>query len=499
MEEMSRRCSDAQQISTLQVALGHVKQVAAAISQASAAIHSISTALQHDGAGHIERRSTSCHRHGSRSICSLQRGTGLYASDSRELDVHPQGWTKGGQDWLCRVDEEELEVALRRAMQAGDIERVRQLSGRLTQLQERIRPISTRVRANVNQRLNHYSNQVHFKNNGWDADDKSEGYDSDKKMVRRVQGRSQSMPHEPHSGAAGGQLTGIYGSSGDPFRERASSGKATTLPKMSLHQSPPHRTKRSTETQTDFEEAGAPVFEAVLADPHERSSEQERQQLSIAKTGFDVQTSNEFAPHLLGITDKLVKRAGAVKLLTSTQLEKQLLLRGKDGLRTKSERAHSLVMCVQREVKAREKLRGPDDADSECEMERLKMLGFGPVIRTHADLSAEDASGSRGLMGSDVYTVERILDVRDSPSGRKVLIKWEGWSKRFNTWEPEKNILDRAMLQRFLRKRSRAESTTTPPFIRSKRSSSETTAEKARLASNADEDNESAESSGGED
>ena len=186
-----------------------------------------------------------------------------------------------------------------------------------------------------------------------------------------------------------------------------------------------------------------------------------------------------------------------VKLLTNTQLARQLSLRGEnvetDSRGTsKRERAKALSVCVKAEVEAREAANGPDDATSDDEIDRLRALGFGPVARTSIECTSMGSGSSHGLLdGPDVYQVEHILDVRDGPSGREVLIKWEGWGKRFNSWEPDEHIIDRNMLQKFLRKRSRAEAVPTAPRIRSKRSSAHTTAEKARLASNADEDSDS--------
>lgn len=191
-----------------------------------------------------------------------------------------------------------------------------------------------------------------------------------------------------------------------------------------------------------------------------------------------------------GAEDVLVRRVGAVSLLTCKQVERQLALRSPQSPvpRNKGERVDALKALVRAEVEERERICGSDAIDSDGEIDRLKALGFGPCAGSKA-LTHVKEEGSNVLSAPDVYKVERILDVRKGPSGREFLIKWEGWVKRWNSWEPEAHILDRDMLDRFLRKRSRVEST--PPRIRSKRSSARGAAEKARQASNADDDNES--------
>ena len=52
---------------------------------------------------------------------------------------------------------------------------------------------------------------------------------------------------------------------------------------------------------------------------------------------------------------------------------------------------------------------------------------------------------------SDVYRVDRLLKMRLMPhGGREYLVKWEGWSSQWNSWEPEAHILDKEMLNEFL-------------------------------------------------
>jgi hypothetical protein len=113
------------------------------------------------------------------------------------------------------------------------------------------------------------------------------------------------------------------------------------------------------------------------------------------------------------------------------------------------------------------------------------------------------------LKENDVYEVERILDVREDPvSGREFLIKWRGWAKKWNNWEPESHILDRRMINRFFHKRNRYTAgqdsvgtqdqhpldqppvTQQPPTRRRRsiRSVAHEAAKKARRAANADDE-----------
>ena len=42
---------------------------------------------------------------------------------------------------------------------------------------------------------------------------------------------------------------------------------------------------------------------------------------------------------------------------------------------------------------------------------------------------------------------ERIIDHRETSSGNlEFLVRWEGWGKDDDTWEPRENILDEALI-----------------------------------------------------
>ena len=87
----------------------------------------------------------------------------------------------------------------------------------------------------------------------------------------------------------------------------------------------------------------------------------------------------------------------------------------------------------------------------------------------------------------DVYEVEKVLDVRETPDGkREFLIKWRGWGPNWNNWEPEEHILDRRLLRRFNQKRKPAAKPPPEPDddvpLQSKRRCAKQATRKARMA-----------------
>ncbi|XP_045496096.1 chromo domain protein LHP1-like [Colias croceus] len=59
------------------------------------------------------------------------------------------------------------------------------------------------------------------------------------------------------------------------------------------------------------------------------------------------------------------------------------------------------------------------------------------------------------------YEVERILEVHHKKNGdREFLIHWKGWSSKFDSWEPEKNLNCPDLIKRFMDKVSVARSST---------------------------------------
>nr|1PDQ_A Chain A, Polycomb protein [Drosophila melanogaster] len=45
-----------------------------------------------------------------------------------------------------------------------------------------------------------------------------------------------------------------------------------------------------------------------------------------------------------------------------------------------------------------------------------------------------------------VYAAEKIIQKRVKKGVVEYRVKWKGWNQRYNTWEPEVNILDRRLI-----------------------------------------------------
>ena len=52
-----------------------------------------------------------------------------------------------------------------------------------------------------------------------------------------------------------------------------------------------------------------------------------------------------------------------------------------------------------------------------------------------------------------VYEVERLLDHMQSASGSKYLVRWSGYDDKSDSWESERNILDKSLIACFWRQR----------------------------------------------
>ncbi|XP_011162721.1 polycomb group protein Pc isoform X2 [Solenopsis invicta] len=50
-------------------------------------------------------------------------------------------------------------------------------------------------------------------------------------------------------------------------------------------------------------------------------------------------------------------------------------------------------------------------------------------------------------LGDRVYAAERITKKREKRGKVEYFVKWKGWSKKYNTWEPEENILDIRLIE----------------------------------------------------
>ena len=156
---------------------------------------------------------------------------------------------------------------------------------------------------------------------------------------------------------------------------------------------------------------------------------------------------------------KVVRRVGAIRVLTNTQVRQQLALRGHDANVAAIDRAAlraRLVELVRAEVTEREAVQGPDSITSDSEIDRLSGLGLGrkPLNRGHQRSASssgdtrpwesDDSDGADEMaQAADVHKVERILDMRVNSVGeREFLIKWQGWSAKWNgTYELRRSFL----------------------------------------------------------
>ena len=53
-------------------------------------------------------------------------------------------------------------------------------------------------------------------------------------------------------------------------------------------------------------------------------------------------------------------------------------------------------------------------------------------------------------LGEMVFAAEKILKKRlKKGKGVEYLVKWQGYGPKYNTWEPEENILDQRLIEEF--------------------------------------------------
>ena len=195
----------------------------------------------------------------------------------------------------------------------------------------------------------------------------------------------------------------------------------------------------------------------LLASPHTRA-------IQTLDPVPDLQADSKIAKRqaeLQRIIDegKVVRRVGAIRVLTNTQVRQQLALRGHDANVAAIDRAAlraRLVELVRAEVTEREAVQGPDSITSDNEIDRLRSLGLGRKPsnggrQRSASFSEDtrpwesnDSDGADEMaQAADVHKVERILDMRVNSVGeREFLIKWQGWSAKWNgTYELRRSFL----------------------------------------------------------
>lgn len=57
-----------------------------------------------------------------------------------------------------------------------------------------------------------------------------------------------------------------------------------------------------------------------------------------------------------------------------------------------------------------------------------------------------------GEQGDQIFDAEAITKKRERKGRVEYYVKWKGWSPKYNTWEPEENILDLRLIQQYERK-----------------------------------------------
>lgn len=72
-----------------------------------------------------------------------------------------------------------------------------------------------------------------------------------------------------------------------------------------------------------------------------------------------------------------------------------------------------------------------------------------------------------------VYTAEKILLKRVRKGKVEYFIKWKGWAAKFNTWEPERHILDKLLIDDFNNRNRKQQKS--KPSVRSNATKQQTT------------------------
>ena len=82
--------------------------------------------------------------------------------------------------------------------------------------------------------------------------------------------------------------------------------------------------------------------------------------------------------------------------------------------------------------------------------------GFTKIQVRNQDPNASDSGGEQNASWFDgqVFTAESILGKRRKKGKIEYLVKWEGWSDKYNSWEREKHILDLSLIEDFEKEKS---------------------------------------------
>lgn len=115
--------------------------------------------------------------------------------------------------------------------------------------------------------------------------------------------------------------------------------------------------------------------------------------------------------------------------------------RGKSPKKTKKESADDYVMgraikagCVEYEFKKA----GKTKAIPLYKLDKKELDAVQNYERSIQTFNSTDFSEESG--DAEVYKVQKILDRKGAGKNRKYLIRWEGYNKAYDTWEPITNI-----------------------------------------------------------
>jgi len=106
---------------------------------------------------------------------------------------------------------------------------------------------------------------------------------------------------------------------------------------------------------------------------------------------------------------------------------------------------------------------------------------------------------SSECLGEMVFAAERISKKRLRKGKTEYLVKWKGWGPKYNTWEPEENILDVRLIEAFDKKAAAtaaaAVAPTPPPSEKKKRTTtSKAKKQKEAVAASASEEQDGSKS-----
>merc|ERR1711863_78882 len=71
------------------------------------------------------------------------------------------------------------------------------------------------------------------------------------------------------------------------------------------------------------------------------------------------------------------------------------------------------------------------------------------VIQACNTIKTRKQSKMNSDLGEMVFAAEKISKKRLRKGKVEYLVKWQGWGPKYNTWEPEENILDPRLIEQF--------------------------------------------------